>query len=284
MERVFLICCWAREGFIESLNRYQSVWRKSSRHCLWLAAYHIIGQTIQHEQWQSVFLPPLILSKFRFGGTGPDTTTCRPDRTLQRVDRTRPDTSTCRLDRTGHFNLSTGQDRTLQRVDWARPDTSTSRQDRTGHINVSTGPDRTLQRVDRTGPVNIPSWSDGQWLLLHGTDSIRRTRQLHGGESFGRWQHSKPIGTKRRNSSCTRYRLQSLCWARSVQSTSSKYISLRSNLILYFYLRLHLPSCLFLQALKPESCTHFLLTHARYMHRPFHPPWFDNRDNIYWRL
>jgi hypothetical protein len=53
-------------------------------------------------------------------------------------------------------------------------------------------------------------------------------------------------------------------------------ISLKSILILSFYLRLCLPSGLFISGFTTKAFLNFSSPHARYMPRLSHHPWFDH--------
>jgi hypothetical protein len=78
-------------------------------------------------------------------------------------------------------------------------------------------------------------------------------------------------------------RCWTLSWARWIQSTSSHTIYLRWILKLSSYLRLGLSSGLFPSGFPTKVVYSFLISpvHAT-CHA--HPPWFDNSNNILWRV
>jgi hypothetical protein len=74
-------------------------------------------------------------------------------------------------------------------------------------------------------------------------------------------------------------------WARWIQSTPSHPISLRSIIILSFYLRLCLPSGLFPSRFRTKILYAFLIPlSALYMPCPSHPPWLNHPNNIWWSV
>jgi hypothetical protein len=83
----------------------------------------------------------------------------------------------------------------------------------------------------------------------------------------------------------TRARHWSLLWARCIQSTTSHTTSLRSILILSFYL--HLGSSKWSLPFRfstQKVCMLFSLPHACPMSRPSHPSWLDHPNNIWWSV
>jgi hypothetical protein len=82
----------------------------------------------------------------------------------------------------------------------------------------------------------------------------------------------------------TRARHWSPFWARWIQSTSSKPLSLRPILILSFDLRADLPRCLFPSELLTKIWMHLSSIPCMLYASLFHPPWFDEPNSIWWRL
>jgi hypothetical protein len=76
----------------------------------------------------------------------------------------------------------------------------------------------------------------------------------------------------------------SLPWVTCIQSTPFHPISLRSILMLYFHLRLGLPSGLFLSCFPTKILYALLISHVCYIPRPFHPPLLCHPSNISWRV
>jgi hypothetical protein len=97
--------------------------------------------------------------------------------------------------------------------------------------------------------------------------------------TMGPWWQLKPL---QQNGPTSAHR--SLSWTRSIQSMPQLTISLRSVLILTFYLRLGLPSDLFPSVSPTEFLYAFLFHRACYMPYPSHLPWLDHSNYIWWRV
>jgi hypothetical protein len=82
-------------------------------------------------------------------------------------------------------------------------------------------------------------------------------------------------GTRRSIIVFTRTLHWSLSWARSIQSILSNPISQGSILILYSYLRVGVPSCLFPSGFSADILYAFFLPHSCYIPYSSHPPWLD---------
>ena len=75
----------------------------------------------------------------------------------------------------------------------------------------------------------------------------------------------------------------SLFWARSIQSMSPHFTSLRSILILASYLHVSLTRGLFLSGYHPRTL-YAPLPHTCYIPRPSHYLWFNRPNDIWWRV
>jgi hypothetical protein len=76
----------------------------------------------------------------------------------------------------------------------------------------------------------------------------------------------------------------SLSFARRTQTTPSNHTSPRSILILSSYLSLRLPNGLLTSRFPIRILYAFLISHACYVPRTYHPPWFDHHNNILWSV
>jgi hypothetical protein len=81
----------------------------------------------------------------------------------------------------------------------------------------------------------------------------------------------------------SRARHQTLSWDKLIQSTPSNPISLRSTLILSPIYAFIFREVSF-QASQPKFCTYLSSPHANYAFAPYHSPWFDDPNNILWRV